>query len=116
VEVVAKPYDSFKTKVTVSLGNVSTITPNLRASMPVSHKHTVGSCEGILIVGQGRVQYQARSGSDSFDYPLSSVKKAGAADSGKGFYLEIAGVKRYVFHTPAAAEDLQVVLSTMPKQ
>jgi serine/threonine-protein kinase len=114
VEVAAKPYDSFKTKVTVFPGNVSTITPNLRASMAVTHKHTVGSCEGVLIVGQGRVQYQARSGNDSFDYPLTSIKKAGTADSGKGFYLEIAGAKRYVFHTPAAAEDLQVIQTIIP--
>jgi hypothetical protein len=116
VEVVAKPYDNFKQKVTLSPGRVSTITPTLRASMPVEHKHVVGSCNGILLVGSGRVQYQASGGKDSFDYPLTAVKKAGPADSGKGFYLEITGAKRYVFHAPAAAEDLKILLNALPKQ
>jgi len=84
--------------------------------MPVTHKHLVGSCEGILIVGQGRVRYQASNGKDSFDYPLSSVKKAGAAEIGKGFYLDIAGAKRYFFNAPAAADDLQVIMRALPKQ
>jgi serine/threonine-protein kinase len=116
VEVVAKPYDNFKEKVTLSPGTVSTITPALWASMPVEHKHVVGSCNGILRVGSGRIQYQASSGKDSFDHPLASVKKAGSADSGKGFYLEITGAKRYDFRAPAAAEDLQIILHVMPKR
>jgi hypothetical protein len=116
VEVVAKPYNNFKQKVTLSPGRVLTITPNLMASMSVEHKHVVGSCNGTLIVGQGRVQYQASNAKDSFDYPLTKVKKVGPADSGKGFYLEFTGAKRYVFHAPAAAEDLQIIQNAMPKQ
>jgi serine/threonine-protein kinase len=123
VEVVAKPYDSFKEKVTLTPGAVSTLTPDLRASMPVTHKHAVGSCEGTLIVGQGRIQYQASTGNDSFDYPFSWVLKAGSVDSGKGFYIDLAGMahhfggggKRYVFHTPAAEEDLQIIQNAMRK-
>jgi hypothetical protein len=116
VEVAVKPYETFKEKVTLSPGHVLTLTPSLLASMPVEHKHVVGSCNGTLIVGQGRVEYRASIAKDSFDYPLTSVKKAGSADSGKGFYLEIAGAKRYVFHAPAAAEDLQIILHALPKQ
>jgi len=116
VEVAAKPYNNFKEKVTLSTGHVLTITPSLLASMPVEHKHVVGSCNGILLVGSGRIQYQASSGKDSFDYPIAAVKKAGSADSGKGFYLEITGAKRYVFHAPAAAEDLQILQNALPKQ
>jgi tetratricopeptide (TPR) repeat protein len=115
VQVVAKPYDNFEGKVTLSPGNVSTITPSLRASMPVEHKHVVGSCNGILLVGSGRVQYIASTGKDSFDYPLTAVKKAGSAESGKGFYLEITGAKRYVFLAPTAAADLQIVQNALPK-
>jgi serine/threonine-protein kinase len=116
VEVVAKPYQDFKEKVTLSPGRVLTMTPNLLASLPVEHKHVVGSCNGILLVGSGRVQYQASGGKDSFDYPIAAVKKAGSADSGKGFYLEITGAKRYVFHSPAAAEDLRILQNALPKQ
>jgi len=117
VEVIAnKPYNNFKQKVTLSPGGVTTIAAKLLASMPVEHKHAFGSCSGTLIVGEGRVQYRASSGNDSFDYPLTAVKKAGSAESGKGFYLEITGAKRYVFHAPAAAEDLQILQNALPKQ
>jgi hypothetical protein len=116
LEVVAgKPYNNFKQKVTLSPGGVTTIPASLLASMPVEHKHLRGSCSGTLIVGQGRVQYRANSGGDSFDWALTSIKKAEAVDSGKGFSLEIAGAKRYVFHAPAAAEDLQIILHAIPK-
>jgi hypothetical protein len=115
LEVVAKPYDEVKQKVTLSPGRVLTITPSLLASMPVEHKHVVGSCNGTLIVGQGKIQFQASNSKDSFNYPVAQVKKVGLADSGKGFYLEITGSKRYVFHAPAAAQDLQIIQSALPK-
>jgi tetratricopeptide (TPR) repeat protein len=115
LEVVAKPYDEVKQKVTLSPGRVLTITPALLASMPVEHRHVVGGCNGTLIVGQGRVQFQASNSKDSFTYPVTQVKKVGSADSGKGFYLEIAGSKRYVFHAPAAAQDLQIIQNALPK-
>jgi hypothetical protein len=117
VEVVAnKPYNDYKQKVRLSPGSATTIAANLQASMPVEHKHAFGSCNGTLIVGQGRIHYQANGGNDSFDAPLTSVKKAGSADSGKGFYLEIAGGKRYVFHDPAATEDLQVIQTAIARK
>lgn len=124
VEVTAKPYDNFKAKVTLSPGSVSSLTPTLVASMPVAQKHG-GAYEGTLIVGQGRIQYRSNTGDDSFDYPLAWVAKAGLADSGKAFYLEITGVKRHrgfgggkrqVFYTPAAAADLQIIQDALPKQ
>jgi serine/threonine-protein kinase len=115
LEVVAKPYDEVKQKVTLSPGRVFTVTPILLASMPVEHRHVVGSCNGTLIVGQGRVQFQASNSKDSFDYSVTQVKKVGPADSGKGFYLDIAGSKRYVFHAPAAVQDLQIIQNALPK-
>jgi hypothetical protein len=35
---------------------------------------------------------------------------------GKGFFLDIASAKRYVFHAPAAAEDLQRAREPQPKR
>jgi hypothetical protein len=114
--VVAKPYNDFKETVTLIPGHVLTVTPSLVASMAVEHKHVVGGCNGTLLVGGGRIQYRASNGSDSFDFPLTAVKKTGSADSGKGFYLEIAGAKRYTFHAAAAADDLRVIQTALPKQ
>ena len=116
LEVVIKPFNNFREKVTLLPGQVLTITPNLLASMAVEHKHMVGGCNGTLLVGEGRIQFRPSSGGDAFDYPLTAVKKAGPADSGKGFYLEITGAKRYTFHAPAAAQDLQIILNAMSKQ
>jgi hypothetical protein len=114
--VVAKPYNDFKEKVTLIPGHVLTITPSLVASMAVEHKHVVGGCNGTLLVVGGRIQFRASNGSDSFDFPLTAVKKTGSADSGKGFYLEIAGAKRYTFHSTAAADDLRLIQAALPKQ
>jgi len=117
LEVVLKPYNNFKQNVTLSAGHVVTITPNLLASMAVEHKHVVGGCNGTLLVGEGRIQFRASSGSDSFDFPLTAIKKVGSADSGKGFYVEISGAKRYTFHAPAAAQDLQIIQNAItPKK
>jgi serine/threonine-protein kinase len=113
--VVAKPYNDFKEKVTLIPGHVLTITPSLVASMAVEHKHVVGGCNGTLLVGSGRIQFQASNRSDSFDFPLTAVKKTGSVDSGKGFFLEIAGAKRYTFHATAAAADLQLIQAALPK-
>jgi serine/threonine protein kinase len=125
LEITAKPYADFKEKLTLSPGGTSTITPSLMASMPVTHKHTRGSCEGTLLVGQGRVQYKTSDGNDSFDYPLSWLEEAGSAEGGKGFFLDFAGAKHrfgfgggkhYVFLAPAADADLQIIQHTLPKQ
>jgi serine/threonine-protein kinase len=116
VQVVAKPYNNFTEKVTLSPGGSTTIAASLLASMAVEHKHVVGGCNGTLLVGEGRIQYRASSGGDSFDFPLTSVKKTGPADSGKGFFVEIAGAKRYTFHASAAAQDLQIIQNALPKK
>jgi serine/threonine-protein kinase len=115
LQVVAKPYSNFTEKVTLSPGGSTTIVASLLASMAVEHKHVVGGCNGTLFVGEGRIQYRASSGGDSFDFPLTSVKKTGPADSGKGFFVEIAGAKRYTFHAPAAAQDLQIIQNALRK-
>jgi serine/threonine-protein kinase len=116
LEVVIKPFNNFREKVTLIPGQALTIAANLVASMAVEHKHAFGGCNGTLLVGQGRIQFRPSSGGDMFDYPLTAVKKAGPADSGKGFYLEITGHKRYTFHAPAAAQDLQIILNAMSKR
>jgi hypothetical protein len=116
LQVVAKAYNNFTEKVTLSPGSSTTIVASLLASMAVQHKHVVGGCNGTLLVGQGRIQYRASSGGDSFDVPLTSVKRTGPADSGKGFFVEIAGAKRYTFHASAAAQDLQIIQNALPKK
>jgi serine/threonine-protein kinase len=115
VEVVLKPYNNFKQTISFSAGHVVSITPKLLASMAVEHKHLVGGCNGTLLVGEGRIQFRASSGGDSFDHPLTAVKKTGAADFGKGFFVEITGAKRYTFHAADAATDLQIIQDALSK-
>src|SRR5271157_5810530 len=115
VEIVLKPYNNFNQTMNFSPGHMVSITPRLLASMAVEHKHLVGGCNGTLLVGEGKIQYRASSGSDSFDHPLSAVKKVGAADGGKGFFVEITGAKRYTFHAADAAADLQIIQNALSK-
>jgi hypothetical protein len=115
VEIVLKPYNNFTQTMNFSPGHIVSITPRLLASMAVEHKHLVGGCNGTLLVGEGKIQYRASSGSDSFDHPLTAVKKTGAADSGKGFFIEITGAKRYTFHAADAATDLQIIQNALSK-
>ncbi len=115
VEIVLKPYNNFKQTISFSAGHIVSLAPKLLASIAVEHKHLVGGCNGTLLVGEGRIQYRASSGSDSFDHPLTAVKKVGAADSGKGFFVEIAGAKRYTFHAADAATDLQIIQNALSK-
>jgi serine/threonine-protein kinase len=115
VEIVLKPYNNFKQTIAFSAGRIVSITPKLLASMAVEHKHLVGGCNGTLNVGEGKIVFQASNRTDSFNYPLTAVKRLGAADSGRGFFVEITGAKRYTFHAPDAATDLQIIQNAMPK-
>jgi hypothetical protein len=115
VEIVLKPYNNFKQTISFSAGHIVSLAPKLLASMAVEHKHLVGGCNGTLLVGEGRIEYRASSGSDSFDHPLTAVKKTGAAESGKGFFVEITGAKRYTFHAADAATDLQIIQNALSK-
>jgi len=115
VEIVLKPYNNFQQTIAFSAGHVVSVTPKLLASMAVEHKHLVGGCSGTLIVGDGKIQFQAGGGNDSFNHPLTAVKKVGAADGGKGFFVEIAGAKRYTFHSSDAASNLQVIQNAVSK-
>jgi hypothetical protein len=115
VEIVLKPYNNFKQTIAFSAGHVVSVTPKLLASMAVEHKHLVGGCNGTLTVGEGKIVFQASNRTDSFNYALTAVKRLGSADSGKGFFVEITGAKRYTFHAPDAATDLQIIQNAMPK-
>ena len=114
-EVDAKPYMPFKEKLSLRPGQSLTINPKLTASFSVEHKHVVGGCSGTLVIGGGKIQFHASNGSDSFDFALTSVKKVVPADSGKGFTLDIAGAKRYTFHSPDAALAVRVIMNALQK-
>jgi len=114
LEVVAnKPYDDYKQKVTLSPGNDTKPKIALLASMPVEHTHRFGSCSGALVVGADRIKYVASGGNDSFDHPLSSVKKVSSEESGKAFSVDIAGAKHFVFRAAEAAEDLKIIQTAL---
>jgi serine/threonine-protein kinase len=115
VEIVLKPYNNFKQTIAFSAGHIVSITPKLLASLAVEHKHLVGGCNGTLTVGDGKIVFQASNRTDSFNYPLTAVKRLGAAESGKGFFIEITGAKRYTFHAADAATDLQIIQNAMPR-
>ncbi len=84
-----------------------------RATTPVSfrvaHQHApFGTCEGQLIIGNGRVQFQADNGKHSFDSPLNSIEW-GTPSVGGGFVIRLADGKRYFFHSRSTPEVLQTL-------
>lgn len=79
------------------------------ASFRVAHQHApFGTCEGQLIIGNGRVQFQADNGKHSFDSPLNSIEW-GTPSLGGGFLIRPADGKKYFFHSRSTPEVLQTL-------
>ncbi len=113
VEVSAAGFHAYQQKVSLSPNQVVTLKPNLAASFSVQHKHMIGGCRGNIVIEEGKIAYKSENTKDSFERPLNSVKTAGPADFGKGFYLEFTDGERIFFHTPNAAQDLGIILGAM---
>jgi hypothetical protein len=66
----------------------------------VTHQHTIGSCSGLLIIGNGKVEYQTDHHVDSFEAPLNQISYGQTLVG--GFCLQTAdGKRRYFFSNPS---------------
>ncbi|HXJ96975.1 MAG TPA: caspase family protein [Terriglobia bacterium] len=74
---------------------------------PVTHQHTIGSCSGLLIIGNGQVEYQTDHNVDGFKSPLSQIVY-GQTKVG-GFYLQTADGKRRYFFSSSLVEIIQLL-------
>lgn len=85
--------------------------PHSVLSFRAQHQHMLGSCHGLLTIGDGRIRYHADNGKDSFDFPLSDIT-FGSVRIGGGFYLQPKGDKNYFFHSASTPEILQELQRT----
>jgi hypothetical protein len=82
---------------------------HLVATFRVTHQHTIGSCEGNLIIGHGMLEYRAdNQGRHSFASPLRDITY-GSSIIGGGFYLRTKDGKQREFHSKSTAQILQIL-------
>jgi len=116
VQVALTGYQEYKQTVSLSPGGSLTLPASLLFAVSVVHRHVAGQCSGTLIAGRGRIQYRASSGNDSFDHPLSDIKQVGPADSGRSFYIEIKGARRFTFQSASPENDLKMIQTVLARQ
>jgi tetratricopeptide (TPR) repeat protein len=73
----------------------------------VTHQHTMGTCDGVLIIGNGRLEYQTDHHVDAFKSPLSQIVY-GQTMVG-GFYLQTADGKKRYFFSKSLVEIIQLL-------
>ena len=112
VRVMASGYGTYEGKIGVTAGGTtaSSITlsriatrPPVAARFHVLHHHLIGASAGELMIGGGLIQFHADKGSDSFSFPLASIKQYGTVFVGSDFYFQLKTGKSFFFDGPAAA-------------
>jgi PEGA domain len=118
-------YEDYEQTVTVTAGQATSIPVSLKASQlvaaahatrpaavatfRVTHVHSIGSCDGDLIIGHGKLEYRAdHNGSHSFESPLSDIIY-GTSKIGGGFYLKTKDGKTRDFHSKSTSEIIQIL-------
>jgi hypothetical protein len=82
---------------------------HLVATFRVTHQHTIGSCEGNLIIGHGMLEYRAdNQGRHSFASPLRDITY-GSLRIGGGFYLKTKDGKQREFHSDSTSQIFQIL-------
>lgn len=77
----------------------------LDASIPVVHKHGVGSCSGTLRATPQGLTYDTSDASDAFTTPLTSLETFSVDYLEKNLRLKIRGGKTYNFTDPDGKAD-----------
>ncbi len=73
----------------------------------VVHQHRVGSCTGVLTVGNGSIEFHAANGKHSF---VSKLTDAQWGKNGHGdFYVRLKDGREFTFTTPNANQILQAI-------
>lgn len=113
VNVSAEGYDGVSESVTVAdSGNtdlhVSLKTVRLNVSVPVVHKHAMGSCEGTLSADPDGLHYETSNASDAFSLPLSELEVFSTDYAQKVLKVKKRGGKTWNFTTKAPNADALV--------
>jgi len=76
-------------------------------SFPAIHRHGLTNSQGTLLVGNGKIEFGADNGKDSFAASLSDISW-GSRSKGE-FYLLPRGGKELTFHSSSATAKLDAI-------
>jgi len=110
VNVSAEGYDGVSENVNVAESgktdlHVSLKTVTLDASVPVIHKHAMGSCEGMLRADAGGLRYDTENAPDAFSIALSDLEAFSTNYAAKTLKVKKRGGKTWNFTTKAPNAD-----------
>jgi hypothetical protein len=110
VNVSADGYDGASESVNVAESgstdlHVSLKTVRLDVSVPVVHKHAIGSCEGTLRADPGGLRYETANTPDAFSLPLSDLDVFSTDYAQKTLKVKKRGGKTWNFTTKAPNAD-----------
>ena len=110
VNVSAEGYDGVSEGVNVAESgstdlHVSLKTVRLDVSVPVVHKHALGSCEGTLRADPGGLRYDTENAADAFSLPLSDLEVFSTDYAQKTLKVKKRGGKTWNFTTKAPNAD-----------
>jgi hypothetical protein len=113
VNVSADGYDGVSESVNVAESgstdlHVSLKTVRLDVSVPVVHKHAMGSCEGTLRADPRGLRYETTNTSDAFSLALSDLDVLSTDYAQKTLKVKKRGGKTWNFTTKAANADALV--------
>jgi hypothetical protein len=113
VSVSAEGYDGVSEGVNVAESGstdlrVSLKTVRLDVSVPVVHKHALGSCEGTLRADAGGLRYDTENAADAFSVPLSDLEVVSTNYAQKTLKVKKRGGKTWNFTTKAPNADALV--------
>jgi hypothetical protein len=110
VNVSAEGYDGVSEGVNVAESggtdlHVSLKTVRLDVSVPVVHRHALGSCEGVLRADAGGLRYDTENTADAFSVPLSDLEVFSTNYAQKTLKVKKRGGKTWNFTTKAPNAD-----------
>jgi len=77
----------------------------LDESLPVIHKHGVGSCHGLLRASPEGLRFEATGGKDSFRVPLAELARFEVDYLEKTLRVSLSGGRRYNFTVEGPSAD-----------
>ena len=107
--VSADGYDMYAETVSVDSGHrdirVSFKSVSLSESIPVVHKHRMGSCEGSLFADNQGLRYQTANKSDAFSAPFASLEQFEIDYVEKNLKVKVRKGKNYNFTEKSGNAD-----------
>ena len=92
--------------IRVSFKNVS-----LSESIPVVHKHRMGSCEGTLVADNQGLRYETSNKSDAFSAPFASLEQFEIDYIEKNLKVKVRNGKNYNFTEKSGNADVLYVFN-----